>query len=60
MADAPRELPYPESLCHRCAALRVVQGARSSFLMCTALEEKYPRQPVVRCLAFKQRGAQVI
>ncbi len=44
--------PFPDSLCHRCASLRRVNGANSTFLMCTALEVKYPRQPVVKCQAF--------
>ncbi len=50
MADV--EVPFPQSLCHRCAALKQVKGANSVFLMCTALPNKYPRQPVVRCPAF--------
>lgn len=43
--------PFPDSLCHRCAALRKVNGANSIFLMCTVLEVKYPRQPVLQCHA---------
>ena len=45
-------LPYPESLCHRCAHRRYVQGRASTFVMCTALPEKYPRQPVIQCPAY--------
>lgn len=44
--------PFPQSLCHRCKAVKLVKGANSTFLMCTALEVKYPRQPVLDCLAF--------
>jgi hypothetical protein len=51
------ERPYPQSLCHRCTALKRVRGAKSTFLMCTALPDKYPRQPVVSCPSFSpQRG----
>ena len=49
-------LPFPESLCHRCTAMRQVATKTSSFLMCTALPVKYPRQPVARCPAFTARG----
>src|SRR5689334_18611594 len=41
-------LPFPASLCHRCAALKLVKGAPSVFLMCTALPDKCPRQPVLQ------------
>ena len=51
--SAPQSPPFPESLCHRCVAVKVVKGAHSIFLMCTALPEKYPRQPVRQCPAFK-------
>ena len=44
--------PFPESICHRCQALKTVKGAHSVFLMCTALPVKYPAQPVVKCQAF--------
>jgi hypothetical protein len=50
------ELPWPESLCHRCIALRLVQGHSSVFLRCTALPAKYPPQPVRTCPAFVERG----
>lgn len=46
-------LPHPDSLCHRCRALRTVGSERGGrYLMCTALDEKYPRQPVRACPAF--------
>ena len=44
--------PYARSLCWRCAHHRAVKAARSSFVMCTALPVKYPRQPVASCAAF--------
>jgi len=50
---AERELPFPESLCHRCAALRVVPAARSSFLFCSAGPDRYPRQPIVSCPLYR-------
>lgn len=48
-----RAPPFPDSLCHRCAALRVVAAARSSFLFCAAGHERYPRQPIVSCALFR-------
>jgi hypothetical protein len=45
--------PFPESLCHRCAARRYVHGRATLFVMCTALPKKYPPQPVIRCEAFR-------
>jgi hypothetical protein len=49
-------LPFPESLCHRCANCRAVATKTSTFLMCTVLPTKYPRQPVLACPAFEQQG----
>lgn len=53
----PAPLPFPTSLCHRCAALELVPGKNSLFLRCTALPQKYPPQPVLRCAAFVARPA---
>jgi hypothetical protein len=51
--DAPR--PFPESLCHQCVHLRLVSGARSSFLRCAApAMPKYAPQPVATCRAFER------
>lgn len=48
------ELPYPESLCHRCAAPpRYVKTASSTFILCPLSENKYPRQPVRQCELFR-------
>ncbi len=48
------DVPFPESLCHRCAQLRLVtSGKGSTFLMCQHPDlSKYPRQPVVACAGF--------
>jgi|HubBroStandDraft_1064217.scaffolds.fasta_scaffold00577_8 hypothetical protein len=43
----------PDSLCERCDFCRQVRGRASTFLMCTALPDKYPSQPVLRCAAFR-------
>ena len=48
------DLPFPESLCHRCAAPpKYVRTARSTFMMCPLLPTKYPRQPVLECALFR-------
>jgi hypothetical protein len=47
-----RALPFPDSLCHRCAAPpQYIRTARSTFIRCPILK-RYPPQPVVRCEAF--------
>ncbi len=55
-------LPFPESLCHKCAAPpRYVESKTSVFIMCplggptapAGKPDKYPRQPVVRCPLFR-------
>ena len=52
------EVPFPESLCHRCAAPpRYVQTASSTFILCPLLGEKYPRQPVGQCAMFTPQCA---
>ncbi|HXU74659.1 MAG TPA: GNAT family N-acetyltransferase [Polyangia bacterium] len=48
------DVPFAESLCHRCAAPpKYVRTARSTFLRCPLLPEKYPRQPVLQCTLFR-------
>lgn len=48
------ELPFAESLCHRCAAPpKYVRTERSTFVRCPLVAEKYPRQPVVACALFR-------
>jgi hypothetical protein len=50
------ELPFPTSLCHRCAAPpRYVRGQSSTFILCPLLPERYPPQPVVRCALFRPK-----
>lgn len=52
--EAP--LPYPTSLCHRCAAPpRYVRTPTSTFILCPLLATKYPPQPVIRCPLFQPR-----
>lgn len=52
----PPERPYPESLCHGCAAPpRYVRTATSTFIMCPIVPEKYPRQPVRHCPHHRPR-----
>src|SRR5262249_36562848 len=49
-----KDQPFPESLCHRCAAPpRYVRTARSVFIFCPLLPERYPRQPVIQCTLFR-------
>lgn len=51
------ELPFPDSLCHRCAAPpRYITSAKGSvFIMCPLLPQKYPPQPVRSCALFRPR-----
>ena len=45
-------LPFPGSLCHRCAAPpRYIRTERSVFIRCPILKV-YPPQPVRQCEAF--------
>jgi hypothetical protein len=55
-ADDAGPPSFPESLCHLCEARRYVRGRATTFVLCTALPEKYPRQPVLRCPAFRDAG----
>jgi len=49
---APR--PFPESLCHSCAAPpRYVTSDRGSVFIYCPLLERYPAQPVLACEAYK-------
>jgi hypothetical protein len=50
------DLPFPESLCHRCAAPpRYVRTDTSVFILCPIVPEKYPPQPVRQCPYFRPR-----
>ncbi|MBI4866633.1 MAG: hypothetical protein HY816_06750 [Candidatus Wallbacteria bacterium] len=54
MTRAPRTLPFPESICHACAAPpRYVATPTSVFILCPLMAEKYPRQPVLSCPKFR-------
>jgi hypothetical protein len=45
-------LPFPDSLCHRCAAPpQYIHSPRSTFIRCPILK-RYPPQPVRACEAF--------
>jgi hypothetical protein len=45
-------LPFPDSLCHSCAAPpRYIRTERSVFIHCPILK-RYPPQPVRACEAF--------
>ena len=48
--------PFPESLCHRCAAppRYVTSDKGSVFIHCPVLQ-RYPPQPVVACDAFVEQ-----
>lgn len=47
-------LPYPESMCHQCAAPpQYVRTRTSVFILCPLLSDKYPRQPVLSCPLFR-------
>ena len=54
--NAPR--PYPQSLCHRCAAPpKYIRGKASTFILCPLLPNKYPPQPVMTCALFREGPA---
>jgi hypothetical protein len=56
MSEEAPALPFPDSLCHRCAAPpRYVRTPSSTFILCPLLPEKYPRQPVRQCPLFRAR-----
>lgn len=55
LASGRVDHPYPESLCARCVGEKRIVGARSMFVMCTRLPNKYPRQPVLSCEAYGER-----
>jgi hypothetical protein len=54
-SDRPA-LPFPESLCHACAAPpRYVTSDRGSVFIYCPVFQKYPPQPVLSCSAFRPR-----
>ncbi|MEP6769405.1 MAG: hypothetical protein ABJC61_12105 [Acidobacteriota bacterium] len=45
----PEALPFPDSLCHTCAAPpKYIRTPRSVFIFCPIFR-RYPPQPVVAC-----------
>lgn len=56
-AKVPDPLPFPTSLCHRCAAppRYITSGRGSVFILCPLLPAKYPPQPVRTCTLFRPR-----
>lgn len=56
-AKLPDPLPFPTSLCHRCAAppRYITSGRGSVFILCPLLPAKYPPQPVRTCALFRPR-----
>jgi hypothetical protein len=53
-SGVPAPLPFPDSLCHRCVHLRVIESGKGSvFLMCQEPTlPKYGPQPVRACRRF--------
>ncbi len=52
----PDPYPFPESLCHRCAAPpRYVTSDRGSVFIYCPLLQRYPPQPVLACALFVSR-----
>jgi hypothetical protein len=50
-------LPFPDSLCHRCAAPpRYIKTNRSTFIYCP-LFKRYPPQPVRECEKFQPKAS---
>lgn len=56
MARREPPLLFPESLCYRCAAPRLVRTGSSVFILCPLVPAKYPRQPVLECQHFRPKG----
>ena len=50
--------PFPDSLCHRCAHVALVESGRGSvFLRCREPTlPKYAPQPVTACAGFRPAG----
>ncbi len=52
-SGSAKDILFDASLCPRCSNHRQVKAARSTFVMCRVLPDKYPRQPVRACPAFR-------
>jgi hypothetical protein len=56
-SDSGDGVPFPESLCHRCAApIKLIRTQRSVFLYCPILK-RYPPQPLRMCEEFRAKEA---
>jgi hypothetical protein len=53
-ARAPDTVAESDSLCWRCVHHRPIKAPRSTFVLCTALPVKYPRQPMPTCGTFRR------
>jgi hypothetical protein len=54
---ADEEVPFPDSLCHGCAAPpRLIRTAKATYIFCPVFK-KYPPQPVVACEAFQPKDS---
>lgn len=48
-------LPFPDSLCHACAApARLIRTAKATYIFCPIFK-KYPGQPVRECPEFRPK-----
>jgi hypothetical protein len=56
-SEEARGIPFPDSLCHKCAApVRYIKTSRSTFLYCPIFK-LYPPQPVRECDEFRPKPA---
>jgi hypothetical protein len=54
----PREIFYPDSLCHDCAAPpKFIRNRRGSIFLFCPLFKRYPPQPVRACEKFVPKDA---
>jgi len=52
---APTGVPFPESLCHSCAAPpRYVRSDRGSVFVFCPVFKRYPPQPVLSCAEYRE------
>ena len=55
--DPSKDLPFPTSLCHRCAAPpRMIATDRGSVFIHCPILKRYPPQPVRSCDEFVLRS----
>lgn len=59
-APEDESLPFPDSLCHACAAPpRYIRTAKATFIFCPIFK-KYPPQPVSSCEAFRPKEPEAL